>query len=68
MGFEPGGQSTPDSKWEGIEVDKNVIKYIAGQKYGGVQFWAMNQKPYNGSKEVTGKNALELATLAKSLF
>jgi len=28
----------------------------------------MNQKPYNGSKEVTGKNALELATLAKSLF
>jgi len=34
MGFEPGGQSASGA-WEGIDVDKDVVKYIAEQAYGG---------------------------------
>lgn len=41
MGFEPGGQSSTGS-WEGIDVDKNVVNFIASSPYGGDQFWAIN--------------------------
>jgi len=34
MGFEPGGQSASGS-WEGLDVDKDVVKYIASSNYGG---------------------------------
>lgn len=67
MGFEPGGQAAK-GHWEGIETDKEVIRYVAGQNLGGISFWAMNQGPYADSREVTGKNVHTLATLASSLF
>merc|ERR1719263_1359072 len=62
MGFEPGGQSATGS-WEGMAVDKEVVKYIADQNLGGVQFWSINEKQYKHSKEITGKNVHELADL-----
>jgi len=67
MGFEPGGQSAAGS-WEGMDVDKQVVHHIAEKNYGGTQFWAINQGPYNKSKVVTGENVNELAVLSKSLF
>ena len=38
MGFEPGSQV----KWEGINVDEDVIDYIQMMGYGGIFFWAIN--------------------------
>ena len=67
MGFEPGGQSA-SGVWEGMDVDKSVIEYMATQPLGGVQFWAINEGEYNKSKEVTGKNVATLGALAKQLF
>jgi endo-chitodextinase len=67
MGFEPGGQAA-HGHWEGLEVDKEVISYVASQNLGGVSFWAMNQGPYARSQEITGKNSHVLATFAQSLF
>ena len=66
MGFEPGGQAA-GGKWEGMEVDQEVIDYVQEKQYGGVMFWAINQTPWN-SQEVTGNNVQELAEYANGVF
>jgi len=58
MGFEPGPQWN-GGVWEGGHTDEAVIDYMKGNGYGGVMFWAINQKPNNGV------NALRLAEYAK---
>ena len=63
MGFEPGGQAA-GGIWEGVEVDKQAIDYIKANGYGGIMFWAVNQPKLNGSEEITGQNAQELAGYA----
>ncbi len=63
MGFEPGGQAA-GGEWEGMTVDKNVINYIIANSYGGIMFWAINQKALPPSTEITGENAQALALYA----
>ena len=43
MGFEPGYQAA-GGIWEGMEVDKQVCDHIEINNYGGVMFWAANDK------------------------
>ncbi|MFZ9036391.1 MAG: hypothetical protein ACO2ZM_09820 [Francisellaceae bacterium] len=66
MGFEPGGQAA-GGQWEGLDVDKSVIDYIAENDFGGSMFWAINQPAYNSS-EVTGLNADTLANYSQQQF
>ena len=67
IGFEPGGQAA-GGKWEGIDVDEEVINYVEENNYGGVMFWAMNQPMLPPSTEITGINAQKLARYAKNIF
>ena len=43
MGFEPGHQAA-GGVWEGMDVDKQVVDYIEDNKFGGIMFWAANDK------------------------
>jgi GH18 family chitinase len=66
LGFEPGGQAA-GGQWEGMDVDKTAIDYVANNNYGGSMFWAINQPPYN-STENTGLNADKLADYSRDKF
>ncbi|WP_325099827.1 glycosyl hydrolase family 18 protein [Allofrancisella guangzhouensis] len=66
LGFEPGGQAA-GGIWEGMDVSKQAIDYVANNNYGGSMFWAINQPPYN-STEITGLNADKLAAYSKEQF
>jgi len=66
MGFEPGGQAA-GGKWEGMEVDKEVIEYVEDNGYGGVMFWAINETGFFTSDK-TGLNVNKLAKHAEQVF
>ena len=55
MGFEPG-QQRGAAKWEGMDVDKQVIDYVQSSGYGGVFWWAINERGYSADMP-TGKNS-----------
>ncbi|QSH41408.1 glycosyl hydrolase family 18 protein [Lentisphaerota bacterium ZTH] len=61
MGFEPGNQAA-GGVWEGAEVDQSVIDYIKANGYGGIMFWAVNEKA--STPTTTGQNAQDLAKYA----
>ena len=66
MGFQPGHQNE-DGVWEGMEMDNQVIDYIQANGYGGILFWAVNDKNvHNGV--LTGENVIEIAEYAASVF
>ena len=66
LGFEPGGQAA-GGVWEGMEMSKQAIDYLAENNYGGSMFWAINQPPYL-STENTGLNSNELADFSREKF
>lgn len=43
MGFEPGSQAA-GGVWEGLGVDQEVVDYIEVNNYGGIMFWAINER------------------------
>ena len=61
MGFMPGNSGL--GSWEGMAVDKEVIRYIEEIGYGGVMFWAMNEAGDNN-----GVHTGELAEYARNKF
>lgn len=64
LGFFPGVQAqAAGGVWEGEEVDKNVINYLADNNYGGSMFWAINHPQSNVYNE-----AAKLATYSKDKF
>ena len=60
MGFEPDDDDI-DQQWEGIEVDKQAIDYIAGSQFGGVMFWAINETDNTKLHKTCGEVSMELA-------
>jgi len=43
MGFEPGFQAGAGI-WEGFDIDFEVIDYMESGGYGGIMFWALNER------------------------
>ncbi|TDT72788.1 glycosyl hydrolase family 18 (putative chitinase), partial [Allofrancisella inopinata] len=72
LGFEPGGQAA-SGEWEGLELDKQMIDYIAQKGFGGSMFWAINQ-PAMGTAStyyqnvITGDNVNSLANYSQDAF
>ncbi|WP_442902171.1 glycosyl hydrolase family 18 protein [Francisella sp. 19S2-10] len=72
LGFEPGGQAA-GGKWEGMDIDKEMINYVADNNYGGSMFWAINQHAMGTASTyyqnvVTGNNVHDLANYSKEEF
>lgn len=62
MGFEPGKQQN-NAIWEGVDVDQEAITYVKENGYGGVFFWAINDRlEENGV--LLGQNAQRMAAYA----
>ncbi|WP_144242733.1 hypothetical protein [Candidatus Francisella endociliophora] len=66
LGFEPGGQAA-GGLWEGMDVSKQAINYLASNSYGGSMFWAINQTPYITSDN-TGLNSDVLAKYTQEQY
>ncbi|KEI35514.1 chitin binding protein [Francisella sp. W12-1067] len=72
LGFEPGGQAA-SGEWEGLELDKQMIDYVAEKGFGGSMFWAINQ-PAMGTAStyyqnvITGDNVNSLANYSQDAF
>ena len=47
-GFEPGTQAGGGIR-EGVTIDKEVIDYVKANQYGGVFFWALNDRNNSGN-------------------
>jgi len=63
MGFEPGEQAN-GGRWEGMAQDKETIRKIEKQNYGGSMLWAIN----HGNPERNGQNSQKLAEFSQSVF
>ncbi|MBK2084703.1 glycosyl hydrolase family 18 protein [Francisella adeliensis] len=67
LGFEPGFQAA-GGVWEGMDVSKQAVNYVAENNYGGSMFWAINlpNPAVDGSK--LGLNSDILADYSKEKF
>jgi len=66
MGFEPASPQADSGIWEGEEVDKEVIEYVQANGYGGIMFWAANDRNSGGNGKCNGENSQKLAEYAKN--
>ncbi|AIT10187.1 hypothetical protein LO80_09515 [Candidatus Francisella endociliophora] len=67
LGFEPGYQAA-GGVWEGMEVSKQAINYLAGENYGGSMFWAINLENPASDGSKLGLNSDILADYSRDKF